>query len=206
MGKADTDNPIPLPVTVHFIVELLEGYIGDVIPSIAPGRIDGADHGVKGVEVIKTLAGGQNHHVGLAERLGIVARTPLGQDVLLLAAMGLSRLPGILDAPEGAGHDGREVLHRLADVANLLSAIRILASWTSGSGGPIAPLEGGGDPLLRVGQHRPDPDLLAASGVGARWGGIVGLLVVEAGGSGTASDGRGGITKDTRSVSRSSQC
>ena len=68
-------HPIPLPITVHFVVKLLEGYVGNVVPSIAPGGVDGINHGIKGVKVFKTGTGGQNYHVGLAERLWVVART-----------------------------------------------------------------------------------------------------------------------------------
>ena len=66
-------HPIPLlPVAVHVIVELLQGHVGNVVSSIAPGGVDGTDHGIKGVKVLQTFARGHNDHVGLSERLGIV--------------------------------------------------------------------------------------------------------------------------------------
>lgn len=66
-------HPISLlPVAVHVIVELLQGHVGNVVSSIAPGGVDGTDHGIKCMKVLQTLAGGHDDHVGLSERLGTV--------------------------------------------------------------------------------------------------------------------------------------
>ena len=50
-------HPIPLlPVAVHVVVELLQGYVGNVVSSITPGGVDGTDHGIKGMKVLQTRA------------------------------------------------------------------------------------------------------------------------------------------------------
>mmetsp|Transcript_23532 Transcript_23532/g.52145 ORF Transcript_23532/g.52145 Transcript_23532/m.52145 type:complete len:318 (-) Transcript_23532:184-1137(-) len=210
VGAADAYYPIPLPLAVHVIVELVEGYFGDVIPSVASCLIDRGNHLVEGLEVIQSLARGHNHDVGLTEGLGGVRGPLVSQNMLLLGRVRFPHLPGILNPPKGAGHYGGQILHGLTDVAHLLAAVRVAAGGMSRRGSTVGPFERVADPLLGVGQYRPD----TLPGFGRRWCLIVGWFVVQSGGGpATAADasaaciriitGTGGrIVKDTPSASR----